>query len=231
MARTRRLHRSGSSGLRSPILRRHPNLKAPPLAAGRDTTALGAFCTACGRKRRWTCSSKSKAPEKDRNAAANTAEVIERMVQQQHLVVEQVAASPPVPALRADEIKEVEMLNSTKSGVPEKDKNATANAAEVMGGRCSRMTRSGRGQSRQKRERLLASAPTCRSSATSNAKVQRRSSAESKASCAPRISRSAMAHRSRATSLRRPLQSAAASRAAYVPTASSCRMVVRSRVT
>jgi len=44
---------------------------------------------------------KSKAPEKDRNTAANTAEVIERMVQQQHSVVEQVAASPPVPALRA----------------------------------------------------------------------------------------------------------------------------------
>ena len=76
---------------------------------------------------------KSKAPEKDRNAAANTAEVIERMMQQQHSVVEQVAASPPVPALRADEIKEVEMLNSAKSDVPEKDKNATANAAEVMG--------------------------------------------------------------------------------------------------
>jgi len=76
---------------------------------------------------------KSKAPEKDRNAAANTAEVIERMVRQQHSVVEQVAASPPVPALRAGEIKEVEMLNSTKSGVPETDKNATANAAEAMG--------------------------------------------------------------------------------------------------
>ena len=75
---------------------------------------------------------KSKAPEKDRNAA-NTAEVIETMVQQQHSVVEQVAASPPVPALRAGEIKEVEMLNTTKSGVPEKDKNAAANAAEVMG--------------------------------------------------------------------------------------------------
>src|SRR2546430_158564 len=36
-------------------------------------------------------------------------------------------------ALRAGETKEVEMLNSMKSGVPEKDKNATANAAEVMG--------------------------------------------------------------------------------------------------
>jgi cytoskeletal protein CcmA (bactofilin family) len=40
---------------------------------------------------------KSKAPKKDKNAAANAAEVIGKMVQQQHLVVEQVAASPPVP--------------------------------------------------------------------------------------------------------------------------------------
>ena len=40
---------------------------------------------------------RSKAPEKDKNAAANAAEVIGRMVQQQHSVVEQVAASPPVP--------------------------------------------------------------------------------------------------------------------------------------
>jgi cytoskeletal protein CcmA (bactofilin family) len=40
---------------------------------------------------------KNKAPEKDKNAAANAAEVIGRMVQQQHSVVEQVAASPPVP--------------------------------------------------------------------------------------------------------------------------------------
>jgi hypothetical protein len=39
---------------------------------------------------------KSKAPEKDKNAAANPAEVM-GMVQQQHSVVEQVAASPPVP--------------------------------------------------------------------------------------------------------------------------------------
>src|SRR5438132_11652303 len=38
-----------------------------------------------------------KAPEKDKSAAANAAEVIGRMVQQQHSVVEQVAASPPVP--------------------------------------------------------------------------------------------------------------------------------------
>jgi cytoskeletal protein CcmA (bactofilin family) len=40
---------------------------------------------------------KSKAPEKDKNAAANAAEVIGRIVQQEHSVVEQIAASPPVP--------------------------------------------------------------------------------------------------------------------------------------
>jgi hypothetical protein len=37
---------------------------------------------------------KRKAPEKDKNAAANAAEV---MGKRQHSVVEQVAASPPVP--------------------------------------------------------------------------------------------------------------------------------------
>ena len=40
---------------------------------------------------------KSKAPEKDKNAATNAAEVVGRMVQQQHSVVEQIAAAPPVP--------------------------------------------------------------------------------------------------------------------------------------
>jgi cytoskeletal protein CcmA (bactofilin family) len=40
---------------------------------------------------------KSKAPEKAKNAAANAAQVTERMVQQRHSVVEQVTASPPVP--------------------------------------------------------------------------------------------------------------------------------------
>jgi cytoskeletal protein CcmA (bactofilin family) len=40
---------------------------------------------------------KSKAPEKDKDAAADSAEVMERMVQQQHSVAEQVAPSPPVP--------------------------------------------------------------------------------------------------------------------------------------
>jgi cytoskeletal protein CcmA (bactofilin family) len=39
-----------------------------------------------------------KAPEKAKNTAANSAEVTERMVQQQYSVAEQVAASPPVPA-------------------------------------------------------------------------------------------------------------------------------------
>src|SRR6516165_877824 len=73
---------------------------------------------------------KSKAPEKPKNAAANAAKVTERMGQQQHSVVEQVAASPPVGA---GEIKEVEMLNSTKSGTPEKDRSVAANAPEVLG--------------------------------------------------------------------------------------------------
>ena len=59
-------------------------------------------------------------------------------MQQQHSVVEQVAASPPVPALRADEIKEVEMLNSTKSGVPEKDKSGGLRPSpEVVAGASS----------------------------------------------------------------------------------------------
>ena len=44
---------------------------------------------------------KSKAPEKDKNAAANAAEVNGKMVQQQHSVVEPVAASPPVPQCMA----------------------------------------------------------------------------------------------------------------------------------
>ena len=42
-------------------------------------------------------STKSGVPEKDKNAAANAAEVIGRVVQEQRSVVEQVAASPPVP--------------------------------------------------------------------------------------------------------------------------------------
>src|SRR5260370_23452578 len=80
---------------------------------------------------------KSKAPQKDKDAAANAAEVVGRTVQQQHSVVEQ----PPH-----------------------------------------------RGRSRRRMWRhALASVPVCRSSATSNAMVRRRSLAKSKASCAPLI--------------------------------------------
>jgi len=153
---------------------------------------------------------KRKAPGKVKNAAANSTEVMERMVQQQHSVAEQVAsprgavegdifhrslsidensqfegssrrvenpveasssvdptgpqkkdmqnpAPAPLPSIDADlrrverwlaqscgqmtpnlpfctgEIKEIEMLNSMKSGAPEKNRNAAANAAEVIG--------------------------------------------------------------------------------------------------
>jgi hypothetical protein len=123
-----------------------------------------------------------------------------------------------------------------KSKVPEKDQNAAANAAEVVGRTVQQqqsvVEQPCRGGSRRRmRRHALASAPVCRSSATSNAMVQPRSSAESKASCAPLIFSSAMAHRSRAASLRRTSQSAAASRAPSVPSASSCKTVGRLRAT
>ena len=153
---------------------------------------------------------KRKAPGKVKNAAANSTEVMERMVQQQHSVAEQVASSrgavegdifhrslsidensqfegssrrvenpiepsssvdptgpqkkdiqnpapAPLPSIDADlqhverwlalscaqmtpnlpfctgEIKEIEMLNSMKSGAPENNRNAAANAGEVIG--------------------------------------------------------------------------------------------------
>jgi hypothetical protein len=141
---------------------------------------------------------KRKAPGKVKNAAANSTEVMERMVQQQHSVAEQVAsprgavegdifhrsssidensqssrrveyptgpqkkdmqnpAPAPLPSIDADlrrverwlaqscgqmtpnlpfctgEIREIEMLNSMKSGAPEKNRNAAANAVEVIG--------------------------------------------------------------------------------------------------
>src|SRR5215471_9009374 len=153
---------------------------------------------------------KRKAPGKVKNAAANSTEVMERMVQQQHSVAEQVASPrgavegdifhrslsidensqfegssrrvenpvepsssvdptgpqkkdmqnpppAPLPSIDADlrrverwlaqscgqmtpnlpfctsEIKEIEMLNSMKSGAPEKNRNAAANAVEVIG--------------------------------------------------------------------------------------------------
>src|SRR5438309_7495348 len=45
---------------------------------------------------------KSKAPEKDKNAAANATEVIGGMVQQQHSVVEPVVARPRIPKAGTD---------------------------------------------------------------------------------------------------------------------------------
>jgi hypothetical protein len=45
---------------------------------------------------------KSKAPEKDKNTAANATEVIGGMVQQQHSVVEPVVARPPIPKAGTD---------------------------------------------------------------------------------------------------------------------------------
>ena len=45
---------------------------------------------------------RSKAAEKDKNAAANATEVIGRMVQQQHSVVEPVVARPPIPKAGTD---------------------------------------------------------------------------------------------------------------------------------
>src|SRR5215831_16299925 len=81
MARTRRLHRSGSSGLRSPILKRHPNLESPSACGWSRHDSLRRFLHCMRAKTEVDMFFKSKAPEKDRNAAANTAEVIERTVQ------------------------------------------------------------------------------------------------------------------------------------------------------
>jgi DoxX len=60
MARNRRLYRSGSSGLRSPILKWRPNLTVLPrdgvkASVSPRATRQGPFRTACRRKRRWTC--------------------------------------------------------------------------------------------------------------------------------------------------------------------------------
>src|SRR5215831_15065955 len=80
MARTCKLHRSGSSGLRSPILKRHPNLRALRLRLVAARQPFGSFCTA--KQRRWRLNSmKSSVPEKDKKAAANAAEVMGRTVQ------------------------------------------------------------------------------------------------------------------------------------------------------
>src|SRR6516165_3556307 len=121
---------------------------------------------------------KSKAPEKDQDAAANLAEAVGRAVQQQHAVVEQPPARP----------------------------GPTTNAA----------TRSCIGSGMSIVGNIECNGP---------AQVL----VESKGSCAPLIFSSATAHKSREASLRRTSQSAAGSRAPFVPSASSCRTVVRSR--
>src|SRR6516225_8685059 len=81
MARTRRLHRSGSSGLRSPILKRHPNLKSPSACGWSRHDSLRRFLHGMRAKTEVDMFFKSKAPEKDKNATANTAEVMGRTVQ------------------------------------------------------------------------------------------------------------------------------------------------------
>ena len=79
------------------------------------------------------------------------------------------------------------MLTSTKNGAPEKDRNASVGAAEVMG-RVVQHDQWPRSEPTTK-----AGMASCIGSDMSivgniNAMVQRRSSVESKASCAPQIS-------------------------------------------
>jgi hypothetical protein len=79
MARNRRLHRSGSSGLRSPILKRHPNVRILRLRSSQHDSLLALSELHAGEN--WVdMFFKSKAPEKDKNAAVNAAEVIRRTV-------------------------------------------------------------------------------------------------------------------------------------------------------
>ena len=95
------------------------------------------------------------------------------------------------------------MLTSTKSGVPEKDRNASVSAAEVIG----RVVQHDQSWARSE-PTTKAGMASCIGSDMSivgniECKGPAQSSVESKARCAPQISRSAMAHRSRAVSLRR----------------------------
>jgi len=122
---------------------------------------------------------KSKAPERDKDVAANAAEVVGRTVQQQQSVVEQ----------------------------PPPRREPTANAARSCIG--SGMSIVGN---------IECNGP---------AQVFGRIKGELRASDLL----IGISHRSRAPSLRRTSQSAVASRAPSVPSASSCRTVVRSRVT
>src|SRR5262245_34835914 len=83
-------------------------------------------------------------------------------------------------------------VECSKRKPPKKEKAPPANVAEVLPVRCNSNIRSlnsprRSGSRRRMLRHVLVSAPECRSSATSNAMVQRRSSAESKVSCAPLI--------------------------------------------
>src|SRR5215831_2412046 len=124
------------------------------------------------------------------------------------------------------------MLIITKNGAPEKDRNASVSAAEVIG----RVVQHDQtwAKSEPTTKAGMASCIGSDMSIVGNieckgpAQVFGRIEGELRASD---LSRSAMAHRSRAASLRRTSQSAVASRAPSVPSASNCKTVARSRVT
>src|SRR5215472_6316948 len=98
MARIRLRHRGGSSVLRSPILKWRPNLRVLPAGSeGSASARARSREDSFGRGECWRNTEvgmfKSKAlekdPEKDKDVAANAAEVVGRTVQQQQSVVEQ----------------------------------------------------------------------------------------------------------------------------------------------
>ena len=122
---------------------------------------------------------KSKAPERDKDVAANAAEVVGRTVQQQQSVVEQ-----PLPR------REPTTNSATRSCI--------GSGMSIVGN-------------------IECNGP---------AQVFGRIKGELRASDLL----IGISHRSRAPSLRRTSQSAVASRASSVPSASSCRTVARSRV-
>src|SRR5258706_11411953 len=101
MAGNRLRHRGGSYVLRSPILKWRPNLRVLPAGSKRLCVSSRSIARRQPRPFRSECRRKtevdmfkSKAPENDKNAAANAAEVVGRTVQQQHSVVEQPPARP-----------------------------------------------------------------------------------------------------------------------------------------
>src|SRR5260370_33933878 len=101
MAGNRLRPRGGSYVLRSPILKWRPNLRVLPAGSKRLCVSSRSIARRQPRPFRSECRRKtegdmfkSKAPENDKNAAANAAEVVGRTVQQQHSVVEQPPARP-----------------------------------------------------------------------------------------------------------------------------------------